>query len=274
MNILDRNRVRVLGDKGMTILYAHGFGCNQAMWDRITPVFALDARQVLFDYTGSGPIHDPHFDALRYADLQGYAQDLLEVCDALGLTEGVQFVGHSVSCSIGMLASIARPGLFERMVLIGPSPCFLNDPPSYTGGFERDDLTGLLDLMDQNFIGWAGYLAPIVAGAPQAGTTGAELAASFCSTDPTAAKIFARATFFADSRAELAELRCPSLILQNRNDALAPMDVGAYLHARLANSTLRVLDVTGHCAHMSHPDLVIAAMREYLFAPPPAAVPA
>jgi sigma-B regulation protein RsbQ len=265
MNIIDRNRVRVTGNTGKTIVYAHGFGCNQSMWDRITPSFASDARQVLFDYTGSGPTLQRDFDVARYSDLHGYVQDLLEVCAALELTEGVQFVGHSVSCSIGILASIAQPSLFERMVLIGPSPCFLNLPPAYAGGFERDDLAGLLDLMDQNYIGWADYLAPVVAGAPQAATVGAELAHSFCSTNPVAAKAFAHATFFADNRADLPACACPSLILQHGNDVLAPTGVGDYLHAHLAGSTLQVLDVTGHCAHMSHPELVIAAMRWYLF---------
>ena len=261
-NILERNRVTVNGNSGPTMLYAHGFGCNQAMWHRITSAFG-EYRQVLFDYTGSGAAGAP-FDARRYASLDGYVQDLLDVCDALGLTEGVRFVGHSVSCSIGLLASIARPALFERMILIAPSPCFLNDPPDYYGGFEREDLAALLDMMEQNYIGWAQYLAPVVAGAAQAESTGAELAASFCSTDPLAARTFARATFFADNRADLAAVTAPSLLLQHRHDALAPLAVGNYLHAHMANSRLQVLDVSGHCAHMSHPDLVVAAMRPYL----------
>ncbi|MFC0134572.1 sigma factor SigB regulation protein RsbQ [Massilia eurypsychrophila] len=261
-DILDRNRVTIKGNTGPTMIYAHGFGCNQAMWQQITSEFG-DYRQVLFDYTGSGAGGVP-FDARRYSSLDGYVQDLLDVCDALGLSEGVRFVGHSVSCSIGLLASIARPALFERMVMIGPSPCFLNCPPDYYGGFEREDLAGLLDMMEQNYVGWAQYLAPIVAGAEQAHATGAQLATSFCSTDPLAAKTFARATFFADNRADLAAVTVPSLLLQHRRDALAPLTVGDYLHAHLANSRLQVLDVSGHCAHMSHPDLVVAAMRRYL----------
>lgn len=261
-NILERNRVTVIGNSGPTMLYAHGFGCNQAMWHRITGAFG-DYRQVLFDYAGSGAAGAP-FDVQRYASLDGYVQDLLDVCDALGLTKGVRFVGHSVSCSIGLLASIARPALFERMILIGPSPCFLNDPPDYVGGFEREDLAGLLDMMEQNYIGWAQYLAPVVSGAAQAESTGAELAASFCSTDPLAARTFARATFFADTRAELSAVTVPSLIVQHRRDALAPLTAGDYVHAQLANNRLQVLDVSGHCAHMSHPQLVVAAMRRYL----------
>ena len=264
MNILKRNNVKILGKSGPVLLYAHGFGCNQDMWSRVTPAFADTHRQVLFDYVGSGNSDRAAFDALRYSDLKGYAQDVVEVCDALGLHEGVTFVGHSVSCSIGMLASIERPALFDRLVLLGPSPCFLNDLPGYVGGFEREDLEGLLTLMDQNYMGWAQYLAPVVAGASGDGEVASTLNASFCSTDPAVAKVFARATFFADNRSDFPKVPRPSLLLQHRRDSLAPVGVGEYLHARMPASTLRVLDVEGHCAHMSNPALVIEAIRDYL----------
>jgi sigma-B regulation protein RsbQ len=264
MNALRRNNVQVLGDQGPVLLYAHGFGCNQQMWNLVTPAFAASHKQVLFDYVGSGESELAAFDKQRYASLDGYAQDVLDVCDALGLTEGVTFVGHSVSCSIGMLASIARPSLFERMILVAPSPCFLNHPPDYSGGFEREDLEGLLALMDQNFMGWANYLAPVVAGDSGAGDVSGRLSESFCSTDPMTARVFAQATFFADNRADLAQVHTPCLILQHDRDALAPQSVGTYLHAHLAGSSLQVLEVAGHCAHMSDPALVIAAMRDYL----------
>lgn len=270
MNPLQRNRVHTIGQEGPVLLYAHGFGCHQGMWQAITPAFADSHRQVLMDYTGSGPADDSvPFDPVRYSQLEGYAQDLLEVCEALNLSQGVTLVAHSVSCSIGMLAHLARPGLFERMVLIGPSPCFLNHPPDYHGGFEPADLQGLLELMDQNYLGWASYLAPVVAGSQGDGPTPAELESSFCSTDPNRARVFARATFFADSRADLPRVQCPALILQHARDALAPQAVGEYLHRHWANSRYEVLDVDGHCAHMSHPSLVIDAMRRY-FATPPA----
>jgi sigma-B regulation protein RsbQ len=262
-NVLSRNNVKVLGGDGPVMLYAHGFGCNQGMWDLITPSFAATHKQVLFDYVGSGQSDLSAFDAEKYSTLSGYAQDVIDVCDALGL-KGITFVGHSVSCSIGILASIARPELFSKMVFVGPSPCFLNHPPEYMGGFEAADLNGLLDLMDQNYIGWANYLAPVVSSAGSASGDAqvtAKLSDSFCSTDPTAAKVFARATFFADNRADLHKLQCPALILQHRNDALAPVAVGEYLHQHLAGSTLQFFDVAGHCAHMSHPDLVIGAMQ-------------
>jgi len=267
MTILARNNVHTEGVNGPVLLYAHGFGCNQTMWNRVTPAFAATHRQVLFDYVGSGQSDISTFNATRYASLQGYAQDLLEVCDALGLHQGVTFVGHSVSCSVGMLAAIARPQLFDRMVLLGPSPCFLNHPPDYFGGFEREDLNDLLNLMDQNYMGWANYLAPVVAGQDGAGAVSGELTNSFCSTDPLVARVFAQATFFADNRADLPLVKPPCLVLQHRHDALAPVSVGNYVHAQLPHSTLKVLDVSGHCAHMTHPHLVVEAMQDYFNRP-------
>ena len=265
MNPIERNRVHRIGQQGPVLLYAHGFGCHQGMWAGITPAFQGSYQQVLMDYTGSGPSQASiPFDARRYSRLEGYAQDLIEVCDALDVSAGVTLVAHSVSCSIGLLAHLERPGLFERLILIGPSPCFLNHPPDYLGGFERADLEGLLDLMDQNYLGWASYLAPVVAGESGANDARADLESSFCSTDPETARVFARATFFADNRAELPKVHCPSLILQHARDALAPQAVGEYLHRQLAGSRYELLDVSGHCAHMSHPALVIDAMRRYL----------
>ena len=268
MNITDRNNVHVQGEHGPVLLYAHGFGCSQTMWDRVTPAFATTHRQVLFDFVGSGQSDLAAFDGKRYASLQGYVQDVLEVCEALDLRSGVTFVGHSVSASIGMLASIARPELFERLILVGPTPCFLNHAPDYLGGFEREDLEGLLSLMEQNYIGWANYLAPVVAGGTAEGAVSSELSSSFCSTEPTVAKVFAQTTFFSDIRADLPQVSRPCLILQHRHDALAPMGVGEFLQTQLKESTLKVLDVTGHCAHMSHPTLVIEAMQAYLAAQP------
>ena len=263
LNVLNRNNVHVQANNGPVLLYAHGFGCNQTMWNQVTPYFESTHRQVLFDYVGSGKSDLASFDAKRYSSLQGYAQDVLDVCDALGLRNGVTFVGHSVSCSVGLLVSIVRPELFDRLVLLGPSPCFLNYPPDYLGGFEREDLEGLLSLMDQNYIGWANYLAPVVSGETEAGALTGELSDSFCSTDPTVARVFAQTTFFSDNRADLPLVSRPCLILQHREDALAPLGVGEYMHANLQGSTLKVLDVAGHCGHMSQPFLVAEAMRNY-----------
>lgn len=263
-DVLQRNHVQVLGQTGPVLLYAHGFGCNQHMWDRITPAFAASHRQVLFDYVGSGRSDPAAFSVQRYSQLGGYAQDLLEVCDALGLRSGVTLVAHSVSCSIGMLAAITRPDLFESVVMVGPSPCFLNHPPDYHGGFERQDLLDLLALMDQNYMGWASYLAPVVAGAGADGSVTHELSDSFCSTDPVRARTFAEATFFADNRQEVGQVPVPCLVLQHRRDTLAPCAVGEYMHRHLPRSTLKVLEVAGHCGHMSHPALVVEAMQTWL----------
>ena len=264
--ILARNNVKILDGDGPVLLYAHGFGCNQNMWDRVTPAFDLSHKQVLFDYVGSGKSNIAAFDTTKYASLSGYVQDLLDVCDALDLRDGVTFVGHSVSCSVGILASIARPELFKQLVLLGPNPCFVNHPPQYVGGFEKADLWGLLELMDQNYLGWANYLAPVVSAKGESGTVTLELSESFCSTDPKVAKVFARTTFFSDNRADLPKVSVPCLILQHRTDTLAPVSVGEYVHAHLAGSTLKILDVQGHCAHMAEPSMVVDAMREFFAA--------
>lgn len=267
MDVIQRNKVRVLGSAGPVLLFAHGFGCNQHMWDAVAPLFSARYRVVLFDYTGSGPATRLDHDPERYVTLDGYARDMMEVCDALGLDSDVTLVAHSVSCSIGGLVAIARPSLFASMVWLGPSPCFVNHPPEYLGGFEHADLAGLLSLMDQNYIGWAGMVAPMVAGQSGEGAVSERLSASFCSTDPRSARRFARATFYADNRRDLALIKCPCLILQHRYDALAPMEVGEYLRDRLTCGKLEVLEVAGHCAHMSNPDQVIDALQRHLAAP-------
>lgn len=262
--VLQRNRVRLLGATGPVLLYAHGFGCNQRMWDSVTPAFAHTHRQVLFDYVGSGQSDMAAFNPGKYATLGGYAQDVLDVCDALGLHEDVTFVGHSVSGSIGLLAAIERPGLFKQHIMVGPTPCFLNHPPDYQGGFERQDLEDLLHLMDQNYMGWANYLGPLASGLQADAPVTQQLTDSFCSTDPVAARVFAQATFFADNRADLPHMPVPSLVLQHRHDVLVPVAVGGYMARHMPGCTLQVLDVAGHSAHMSHPQLVSAAMRAYL----------
>ena len=267
MDAIQRNNVKQLvhaNQHAPVLLYAHGFGCNQEVWQLLTPAFSSSHRQILFDYVGSGSSDASAFDPDRYGSLQGYAQDLIEVCDALGLSSNVTFVGHSVSCSIGILASLQRPELFSQMIMVGPSPCFLNVPPDYRGGFEREDLEALLDLMDQNYIGWAHYFAPLVAGSDSDQPLTSQLSGSFCSTDPVMARLFAQATFFSDIREDLSRCTIPCLILQHHRDALVPLLVGEYLKAHLKDSLLEIMDVTGHCAHMSHPHLVAAIVHQYL----------
>jgi len=265
-----RNNVRVSGNGGgPALLFAHGFGCDQNMWRFVAPSFEDDHQVVLFDYVGCGRSDPRAYDPARYDGLEGYTQDVLDVCAALDL-RGAVFVGHSVSAMIGVLAAIREPDRFSRLILVAPSPRFLNDPPVYEGGFERADLAGLLEMMDKNYLGWASAFAPVVMGGP-GGAAGApeavgELEQSFCSTDPVTARRFAEVTFFSDNRADLPLCPAPSLILQCSDDLLAPRSVGEYLHRHLPRSTLRVLDASGHCPHMTHPTETARLIREYLTA--------
>lgn len=264
-SIIARNNVRVSGHGTVPMVFVHGFGCDQNMWRFVTPAFEADYRVVCFDYVGSGKSDLTSYDPLRYRTLDGYASDLLDVCDALDLHDAI-LVGHSVSAMVGVLAANRAPGRFSRLVMIGPSPRYLNDA-GYEGGFERADVDGLLDTMDRNYVGWASSLAPVIMGNSDRPALSRELEASFCSTDPVIARRFAEATFLADNRADLAKVRIPSLILQCRDDVIAPMVVGEYVHDHLPGSTLVVLEATGHCPHMSHPAETVAAMRSYLAAP-------
>ena len=264
--VLSRNNVKIFGSGTQPMLFAHGFGCDQNMWRFVTPAFADDYRVVLFDYVGSGRSDLAAYDQERYSTLEGYASDVLDVCHALDLHD-VIFVGHSVSSMVGVLAANREPELFERLILIGPSPRYINEAPDYVGGFERSDIEGLLETMEKNYIGWANFLAPAIMKNPEHPELSGELAASFCSTDPVIARRFAEATFFADNRADLAGVKVPSLIMQCSDDMIAPSSVGEYLSHSLPGSTLRELRATGHCPHMSHPEETIAVMREYLRSP-------
>jgi sigma-B regulation protein RsbQ len=261
--ILTRNNVRVFGRGTQPMVFAHGFGCDQNMWRYVAPAFADDYRIVLFDYVGSGKSDLSAYDGERYGTLEGYAQDLLDVCHALDLRDAV-LVAHSVSSMIGVLAANREPALFDRLVLVGPSPRYINDGPDYVGGFDRADIVGLLETMEKNYIGWANFLAPAIMKNPDRPELGAELTESFCSTDPVIARRFAEATFFADNRADLPRVTVPTLVLQCSDDMIAPLEVGEYVHRHTPASTLRVLRATGHCPHMSHPEETIAAIKEYL----------
>jgi sigma-B regulation protein RsbQ len=262
--VLTRNNVRVFGSGTQPLLFAHGFGCDQNMWRYIAPAFEDDYRIVLFDYVGSGSSDLESYDAQRYGSLEGYAQDVLDIVHALDLHD-VILVGHSVSSMIGVLAANREPERFDRLIMIGPSPSYINDPP-YVGGFERSDIEGLLEMMDRNFIGWANFLGAAIMKNPERPELTEELTTSFCSTDPVIARRFAEATFFADNRADLPAVQVPALILQCTDDSIAPMEVGEYVHRNMPDSTLHVLEATGHCPHMSHPEETIRAMRDYLAA--------
>lgn len=259
-DIADRNNVQILGSGSRTLLLAHGFGCDQNMWRAVLPGLADTYRLVLFDYVGWGGSRLSAYDAERYAHLDGYARDIIDIVEALDLRD-VTFVGHSVSTMIGLLASLECPQRFERHVMVCPSPCFLNRPPDYHGGFEQADLEELLELMDKNLLGWAHYLAPLVLGESASPELVDELEESFCSTDPQIAKAFARATFFSDLRDRLPQARHPSLLLQSREDSLANVAVGRYMQRHMPESELEIVDAKGHCLHMTHPDAVVAAVR-------------
>ena len=262
MNVEKRNNVRVFGDGTQPMLFAHGFGCDQNMWRFLTPAFENDYKLVLFDYVGSGKSDLTAYDERRYSSLEGYAQDVLDIVEALDLRD-VIFVGHSVSSMVGVLAANRAPERFARLILVGPSPRYINDV-EYVGGFERADIEGLLDLMDKNYIGWASFLAPVIMKNPDRPELGQELQESFCSTDPKIARRFAEATVFADNRGDLPSVAVPSLILQCSEDAIAPVEVGTYLSRTMPASTLRQLRATGHCPHVSHPEETIEAMQAYL----------
>jgi sigma-B regulation protein RsbQ len=245
------------------MLFAHGFGCDQTLWRFVAPAFEAEHRVITFDYVGAGESDRSAYDAERYASLDGYADDVLRICRALDLRD-VVLVAHSVSAMIAILAAIAEPDRFSDLVLVTPSPRYLDDPPAYRGGFAPADIEGLLEMMDVNAMGWAAFLAPIVMGTPDRPELTGDLEATFCSIDPAMARQFAQVTFLGDNRADLERLTTPSLIVQCTNDAVAPMEVGTYLHEHLRDSELRLIEATGHCPHVSHPNETVATIQSYL----------
>ena len=261
-SVRERNNVVIRGKGAQPMLFAHGFGCDQNMWRFVTPAFEEDYKVVLFDYVGSGKSDWSAYDPQRYSTLEGYTRDLLEVCTELDLRDMI-FVGHSVSSMVGVLAANEEPERFAKLILVSPSPRYINDV-DYTGGFERADIEELLDTMERNYLGWASFLTPVIMKNPERPELTKELEASFCSTDPDISRRFAEATFLADNREDLRKVRVPSLVMQCSEDAIAPAAVGEFTHRNLRGSTLRVMDATGHCPHMSHPEETIRVMKEYL----------
>jgi sigma-B regulation protein RsbQ len=244
------------------MLFAHGFGCDQNMWRFITPAFENDYRIVLFDHVGAGGSDLAAYDRKKYATLGGYAADVLEICAVEGLSNAI-FVGHSVSAMIGLLAAIREPDRFEQLILIGPSPRYVNEG-SYVGGFDRSDIDGLLEFLDSNHMGWSATMAPVIMGNADRPELAAELTGSFCRTDPQIARDFARVTFLSDNRTDLPRVTTPSLVLQCSEDAIAPLPVGEYVHAHLPESRMVLLNATGHCPNLSAPEETVAAMKAYL----------
>jgi sigma-B regulation protein RsbQ len=266
MNVAERNNVVSVGSPDLpVIMLAHGFGCDQNMWRLITPALARHHRVVLFDYVGSGRSDPAAWDRHRYADLGGYAEDVLDICRELDLRD-VTFVGHSVSSMIGVLAANREPERFERLVLITPSPCYLDDG-DYRGGFTRDDIDELLESLDSNYLGWSATMAPVIMGNPDRPELGDELTNSFCRTDPQMASVFARATFLSDNRDDLAGVTVPTLIVECRQDAIAPTGVGEFVHQAIGGSQLVTLDATGHCPQLSASEATLREIEAFLAVP-------
>lgn len=262
MHLQRRNNIQVSGSGKVTIVFAHGFGCDQNMWRFLTPVFSEHYKIVLFDLVGSGQSDLSAYDTRKYDSLSGYANDLIEILDEYA--EGpVIFVGHSVSAMIGVLADIQRPELFAAHAMISPSPCYINDG-DYIGGFSRDDIDSLLSSLESNYLGWSSTMAPAIMGAPGKPELASELTNSFCNTDPDIAKQFARVTFYSDNRNDLHKVQTKTLILQCTDDLIAPQSVGEYMNAVMPNSTLRLIDNVGHCPHLSEPDVCSKEVKDFV----------
>lgn len=258
-----RNNVKLSGNFERRLMFAHGFGCDQAMWRHMVPRFENDYRCILFDHVGSGRSDLSAWSDLRYGTLDGYARDVIEIIEAVEGGGPVTFVGHSVSAMIGALSAISRPDLFDALVMIGPSPRYLNDG-DYVGGFEPSDIEELLETLDSNYLGWSSAMAPAIMGNADRPELASELEASFCRNDPSIARHFARVTFTGDNRADLQRVRTPSLILQCSDDAIAPEQIGQYMHAHLPGSRLVQLAATGHCPNLSAPEETSAIIRAFL----------
>jgi sigma-B regulation protein RsbQ len=263
MDVATRHNIVSAGRRdGQPMLFAHGFGCDQNMWRFVAPRFESDFRVILFDHVGAGHSDLSAYDPDRYATLRGYAQDVLDICRELDLRD-VVFVGHSVSAMIGVLAAAADPARFAKLVLVGPSPRYIDDD-GYVGGFTVADIEGLLESLDSNYLGWSSAMAPVIMGNPDRPELGQELTASFCRTDPAIARQFARVTFTADNRDDLARVTVPTLVLQCTDDVIAPVSVGEYVRDHIPGSTLVMLDATGHCPNLSAPEATADAIAEFV----------
>ncbi|WP_289024854.1 alpha/beta hydrolase [uncultured Sphingomonas sp.] len=259
---LDRLNVRIGGAGHRTMVFAHGYGCDQNMWRLVAPAFESQFRTVLFDYIGAGGSDISAYDADKYGSLEGYADDVIDLAGALGITDGV-FVGHSVSAMIGLIVARRAPHLFSTLVLVGPSPCYI-DCGDYVGGFSREQIDELLEFLDSNHLGWSQAMAPVIMGNSDRPELGDELTASFCRTDPDIAKRFGRVTFLTDSRAELGAVDARVLVLQCREDIIAPPCVGDFVQRAIPGSSLVTLDATGHCPNLSAPEATIAAIEAFV----------
>lgn len=262
MSLKERNNINIFGAGSQTMVFAHGYGCDQNMWRLVAPAFEKEFKIVLFDHVGSGKSDQSAYDFEKYSSLQGYAEDLIEMCDALNL-QNVIFVGHSVSSMIGILAAVKRPDLFKHLVLIGPSPCYINKV-GYHGGFAQNDIDELIATLESNYLGWSSFITPVIIGNPEKPEYSEELKNSFCSMNPNIAKHFAKVTFLGDNRTDLSGVSTPTLIIQSHPDVIAPVEVGEFVHQQIAGSKYVLLNSSGHCAHLTAPEQVISSMLTYL----------
>lgn len=262
MNILRRNNVVIKGKGSQVIMFAHGFGCDQNMWRYVAPAFEDNYKIVLFDHVGAGGSDFSEFNPQKYDKLEGYADDIIELATTLKLQD-VIFVGHSVSALIGIIASQKSSGLFKSLVLVAPSPSYINDG-DYIGGFTKPEINELLESLDNNHLGWSMAMAPIVMANLDRNELGEELAHSFCRSDPQILKHFARTTFLSDKRELLSSVKIPSLIMQCSNDVIAPESVGEYMHQQMSSSQLVLMKATGHCPNLSAPEETIEVIKQFL----------
>lgn len=259
---LKRNNVKVIGKGTQPMLFAHGYGCDQNMWRYVYPAFEEDYQVILFDHTGAGKSDESQYSYEKYNSLEGYSEDLLEICEYLDLKD-VVLVAHSVSSMIAVLAANKEPERFSRLILIGPSPRYINDG-DYAGGFNREDIDELIEALNSNYLGWAANMAPVIMGNGEKPELGEELTNSFCRTNPEIAKHFAKVTFLSDNREDLAAVKVPTLVMQCKEDVIAPREVGEYVHKNIRNSSFRILEATGHCPNLSAPEETLSVMKEFL----------
>jgi sigma-B regulation protein RsbQ len=269
MRMLVRHNITESGDPAARpMIFAHGFGCDQHMWRFVTPHFD-DHRVIVFDHIGAGGSDSAAYDPARYASLDGYAQDVIDICRELDLRDAI-FVGHSVSAMIGVLAAQLAPERISELVLVSPSPRYIDDG-DYRGGFSEQDIDDLLDSLESNYLGWSSQMAPVIMGHPDRPELAVELETSFCRADPAVARRFAAVTFRSDNRADLPRVQQPTLVLQCSNDAIAPVSVGTYVSEHMPHAQLRLLEATGHCPNLSEPEETAKAIRQFLDGPVPAA---
>ena len=266
IDVIKRNNVTIRGTGNETMIFAHGFGCSQNTWHEVASAFEKDYRVVLFDYVGAGQSDLREYDSKKYSTLEGYAQDILDICRELNITQSI-LVGHSVSSMIAVIAALKEPSYFKKLVFVSPSPYYFNEA-DYTGGLNKQDVDGLFEMMEGNYLGWSSMMAPLIMGNAERPQLGESLTNSFCATNPDIAREFAKVTFYSDNRSYLPQLGIESLTLQCAADMLAPSEIAAYIQEHTPLNSITYLKATGHCPHLSAPEETVSAIRSYLKAAP------